>query len=385
MKIHLWCPELFIEKGGIQRYSQFLLDSLQLAFPDSQLEVFLKHDLVASSSESVFQTLKNTKYQVRFHSAGHCPIKLRTVYFAGQIMSAGFTHRPDLIITSHLNFTPVAQQLKRWFNIPYWTSAHGIESWNITKPQLKSALQDADKILSVSTYTRDRLITEQALSPDAISLLPNTFDASCFKIGHKPDYLLERYSLQPDQPVIFSLGRLAPEEAYKGYDNILQALPAIRQSIPNVHYILAGKGEDRPRLEALIQKLQLQNDVTLAGFIPESELVDHYNLCNVFAMPSKGEGFGIVYLEALACGKPVLGGNQDGATDALCHGELGALVNPDSTLEIASTLIEILDGTYPNPLIYQPKKLRQAVIKTFGLEKFQQTLCNHLQESFAVL
>jgi len=114
--------------------------------------------------------------------------------------------------------------------------------------------------------------------------------------------------------------------------------------------------------------------------VPDEELSDHYNLCDVFAMPSKREGFGIVYLEALACGKPALGGNQDGAVDALCAGKLGALVDPDDIEAIAQSLIHMLQGTYPNPLMYQPEALRQAVIDTYGMEAFQRRLANLLRE-----
>jgi len=104
-------------------------------------------------------------------------------------------------------------------------------------------------------------------------------------------------------------------------------------------------------------------------------------MCDVFAMPSRGEGFGIVYLEALACGKPTLGGNQDGAIDALCHGELGALIDPQDVDAIAQTLIQILQGTYPNPLMYQPEALRQKVIDTFGFVRFQHTLAEVMKNS----
>jgi glycosyltransferase involved in cell wall biosynthesis len=97
-------------------------------------------------------------------------------------------------------------------------------------------------------------------------------------------------------------------------------------------------------------------------------------------MPSKREGFGIVYLEALACGKPCLGGDRDGAIDALCQGELGALVNPDDVDEIATTLIQILQGSYPNPSIYQPELLREKVIDVYGFKKFKQTLGDLLAE-----
>jgi glycosyltransferase involved in cell wall biosynthesis len=96
-------------------------------------------------------------------------------------------------------------------------------------------------------------------------------------------------------------------------------------------------------------------------------------------MPSKAEGFGIVYLEALACGKAVLGGNQDGAIDALCHGKLGALVNPDDVQALAQTLTEILIKKYPNSLMYQPESLRDLVMNVFGFEQFQSTLNQHLE------
>ena len=99
-------------------------------------------------------------------------------------------------------------------------------------------------------------------------------------------------------------------------------------------------------------------------------------------MPSKGEGFGIVYLEALACGKPTIGGNQDGAIDALCQGELGALVNPDDVEAIAKTIIQILQGNYPNPLLYKPELLRKKVIKIFSFERFNTTLTNLINQDF---
>ena len=100
-------------------------------------------------------------------------------------------------------------------------------------------------------------------------------------------------------------------------------------------------------------------------------------------MPSIGEGFGIVYLEALACGKPTLGGNQDGTIDALCHGELGALVDPDDVSAIAKTIIQICTGTYSHPLIYQPEVLRQKVIDIYGFNQFKRTLFKYLEKFFA--
>jgi glycosyltransferase involved in cell wall biosynthesis len=375
-KIHIWVPNLNTYKnikGGIQVYSEFLLLALQSLSP-IEYEIFSKLDNCQPANRFL---VGNS----RLYYAGNWPDSLQTAIFATQLLAFGLWQRPSLILTIHLNFTPVAYWLKRLAGIPYWTVAHGVDAWEIKNPTLQTALHHADRILSVSGYTRDRLLKEQNLAPDKISILPNTFDADLFKIAPKPVELLKRYNLRPEQPVILTLGRLSKSEQYKGYDKILEALPQIRQAIPNVRYIIAGKGDDKPRIESLIAQLKLQECVTLAGFIPDAELGDHYNLCDLFAMPSKGEGFGIVYLEALACGKPTLGGNKDGAIDALCNGALGALVDPDNVDQIAKTTIQILQGKYPHPIMYQPQLLRKKVIEVYGFERFKQTFAELLTNS----
>lgn len=373
--IHLWFPNIFEFKGGIQVYSAFFLQALQNLEPTLDLEVFLKHD---TSLPADFSDLTTT----RFHFAGNYPLSLRTAAFAAQIMSNGLCQRPNLVISTHLNFTIAAYWLKQFAGIPYWTVAHGVEAWNINNSALQTALHHADRILAVSNYTRDRLLKEQNLDPNKISVLPNTFNHQLWEISDKPDYLLKRHGLQSQQPVILTVSRLSREEPYKGYNKILAALPQIRASIPTVRYIIVGKGDDLPRLKEFIVRHQLEDCVTLAGFIPDEELKDYYNLCDVFAMPSKGEGFGIVYLEALACGKPTLGGDRDGAIDALCQGELGVLVNPDDIKAIAQTLIAILQKNYPHSLIDHPEALRQKVIENFGFESFQKTLASQLKTTF---
>ncbi len=372
---HLWFPNIFEFKGGIQVYSVFLLEALQSLYPKIYYEVFLKHDTHCLPD---FHFLTNTQ----FHFTGNSPLALRTPAFATKIAGYGLLRQPNLIISTHLNFTVAAYWIKRLLGIPYWVVAHGVEAWNIERPALKTALHHADLILPVSGYTRERLLAEQNLDPKKVSLLPNTFDTNRFKPTPKPHYLLKQYGLKPEQPVILTVARLAEDEQYKGYDQILRAIPQIRQNITDIHYMIVGKGNDRPRIEEIIAQLGLQNCVTLAGFVPDEQLCDYYNLCDIFAMPSKGEGFGIVYLEALACGKPTLGGNQDGAIDALHHGELGALVDPDDVNGIANTLIQILQGNYPNPLMYQPEALRQKVIELFGFERFKKTLGAYLEQHF---
>lgn len=370
-KIHLWIPDIFHQKGGIQAYSSFFFQTIQEIAREISYHVFLKNDTFCSD---------NIPYLLgtQFHFVGRFPLSLRTPIYATQLIIYGALQKPDLIITTHLNFTIVAYWLNKILGIPYWTVAHGIEAWNINNPRLKKALFCADQILAVSNYTRERLITEQHLNSQRVKVLPNTFNSELFKIAPKPDYLLEKYNLSPEQPIILTVTRLSDEEQYKGYDKIISALKAIKQVIPNIHYLLVGKGNDSSRIKKYIEQLGLENHVTLTGFVPDEQLCDHYNLCDLFAMPSKGEGFGIVYLEALACGKPVLAGNRDGSVDALCNGQLGALVNPDDIDEIAQTMIQIIQREYPNSLIYQPEALREKVIDIFGFESFKNTLSIHI-------
>lgn len=378
--IHIWTPGLFDFKGGIQTYSNFFLDALRRVCPQATIQVFSTHDRPVNSAFGTFNQMKKLRH-LQFHGMGNWPAQVRISAYAAQVVLAGLLYRPDLVISTHPNFTPAARFLKKLTGIPYWTVAHGFEVWDLKRYHVQQGLKDANRILSVSNYTRQRIINEQALYPNKIVCLPNTFDLDRFTPAPKPAYLLEKYGLHKDQPLCLTVNRLAEGEDFHAYDQILQAMPAIIQAIPNFHYMIVGKGKDRKRLEQLIKTLGLNDSVTLAGFVPDEKLVDYYNLCDVFAMPSKLEGFGIVFLEALACGKPVLGGNQDGSLDALDNGRLGALVDPEDLGEIAQGIIQILQGSYPNSLIYQPQALRAAVTDLYGPKAFEKTLAMLLQRS----
>ena len=300
-------PNLFEFKGGIQVYSAYFLKAIQQLLPDAQCDVFLLHDQPADQSTSQSDLAYPDAW---FHFSGGIAKQVRNPLYATQLVARAIFDRPDLIVSTHLNFSPVAQTIKRIVDVPYWTVAHGVEAWNINRPKLQKSLQVADRILPVSGYTRTRLLNEQTLLPERLHTLPNTVDTERFKIAPKPKQLLQKYGFTEEQPVILTVNRLCSTESFKSYDQVLNALPDILHQVPTVQYVIVGKGDDRERLEQAIRNTGLEAHVTLAGFVPDEELCDYYNLCDVFAMPSKLEGFGIVYLEAIACGKPALGGNS---------------------------------------------------------------------------
>ena len=368
--IHIWVPDLFSTTGGIQAFSRYLIDAVRAEAFSKYFSALIKNDLPDDIPDK--WALHN------FNAYGNWPLRLRSARFALGCMRQAWRERPGLIVSTHLNFGPLAMLARRSFGAPYILVAHGIDAWGITSASRKRALLKADLTLAVSNYTRDRLIQEVGLDPDRVKILPNTFAADRFAIAPKPPRLLRRYGLRPDTPVILTVCRLADTECYKGYDQIIKAMPEIVRAVPEARYLLVGKGPDRPRIERLIAEAGVQDAVILAGFVPDEELAEHYNLCDIFAMPSRAEGFGIVYLEALACGKTVLAGNKDGSRDALGGGELGLLVDPDDTAEIAAEIIRVLRREHWRQEIFNPELLRRRVIELFGFEAFKRAVADLL-------
>jgi len=370
-KVHVWVPELFSAPGGIQTFSRHFLKALAKAVPAKAIRVFLKNDL----PELVH---RNSGFG-RLNVYGHWPAPLRRSAFVSECLRHAWCERPQVIISTHPNFGPVAQMVRKLTGAPYVLVSHGIDVWRLNDGARKRALRRADLVLAVSQYTRDWLVKKMGLDAEQVQILPNTFSPERFVVGPKSPRLLERYGLSARALVILTVCRLAGAERYKGYDQMIKAMPRILSEVPDARYLLVGAGPDRPRIEKLATDLGVKNAVVIAGFVPDEELCEHYNLSDVFAMPSKAEGFGIVYLEALACGKPVLAGNKDGSRDALANGELGTLVDPDNTAQIASETIRVLRHEHQHPHLFCPEFLRQRVTELFGFERFNRKVARRLK------
>lgn len=371
VRLHLWIPDYQSSHGGIQTFSRLFVRGVLECLPTAEVLVFSKND-------DAYPDLGADR-RSKFFAAGWWPMPYRTVLFAGMLAVKALRHRPDAILTTHANFSPIGRWVKRLAHTPYCVVAHGIEVWDVQSAAVRAGLRQADLVLAVSAFTRDRMRIGLGLTEPAVSLLPNTFLPEQFSPGRKPPHLLRRYGLTPDQPVVLTIARLAGAERYKGYDQILRALVGLRRQLPGVRYLLGGRGQDRDRVVRLAHELGVAEHLILAGFIPDHELEDHYNLCDVFAMPSKGEGFGIVFLEAMACGKPVLAGNKDGSVDPVLSGELGALVDPDDVAGIARELELILTRRHPLAILRQPEELRRRVIAAYGYPRFVALLAERLR------
>lgn len=250
--------------------------------------------------------------------------------------------------------------------------AHGIEVWSPFSSWKNYLLQKCDQVLAVSSFTKDKLITVHGLNEKKISVLNNCLDPFLQPplATVKNKELLQRYRLHGEDTVLMTLTRLSSQEQYKGYDQVLYAVNELKAKFPRLKYLLLGKYDEteKGRVDAIISNLHLQDQIIFAGFVPDEELAAHFNIADCYIMPSKKEGFGIVFIEALYYGKPVIAGNKDGSVDALNNGKFGLLVDPDDQAEIANAIIKVIS----NKTAFIPN--HEEVMAKFSYEGYKEKL-----------
>ncbi|HEU4950688.1 MAG TPA: asparagine synthase (glutamine-hydrolyzing), partial [Holophagaceae bacterium] len=258
--------------------------------------------------------------------------------------------RFDLVICGHLNLLPLAAAAARAQGAPLGALIFGIDAWTPLPGRIARRLARRPvPVASISDLTLRKFQAWADAAGRPTAILPNAIHLEAYGAGPKPADLLQRYGLQ-GRPVLLTLGRMVQQERYKGFDEVLDLLPRLRAERPGLTYVLAGDGEDQPRLAAKAERLGLQDAVRFTGRIPEHEKADHFRLADAYVMPSRGEGFGFVVLEALACGIPVVASTVDGTREAVRDGALGRLVDPGDAEALRSAILAALDeGPGPVP------------------------------------
>jgi phosphatidylinositol alpha-1,6-mannosyltransferase len=240
--------------------------------------------------------------------------------------------------------------LKKLFGTRLVIYVHGEEITTATGGRLhgnkrRDYLNAADKVIAVSSFTCDALTHEMGLRAEQVSLVQNGVDTDRFTPGERDESLMAKHKLQ-GKKVVLTLGRLV---ARKGADMSIRAMAKVVRQRPDVHYLIVGEGELRPELERIIAQEELADHVTLVGKASEDDLVRYFRLCDLFLMPNRTmpdgdtEGFGLVFREANACGKPVIGGRAGGVVEAVVEGESGYLVNGEDPDEIAEKVLVLLN------------------------------------------
>jgi phosphatidylinositol alpha-1,6-mannosyltransferase len=238
--------------------------------------------------------------------------------------------------------SPLATLISETLKKPMWLQLHGIEAWERPGRLVRATAERATVVTAVSRYTRHRFLEWANVAPERVRVLPNTYRPG-FAAGPKRDDLAEHHKLH-GRRVLLTVSRLAASERYKGHERVISVLPRVLERSPDVAYLVVGDGDDRQRLEEMAQKAGVAHAMRFAGHVPHQELPDYFRLADVFVMPSTGEGFGIVFLEAAASGLPVIGGNRDGSVDALADGNIGTLVDPYQQMEFVEAICGAVSG-----------------------------------------
>lgn len=271
----------------------------------------------------------------------------------------------DVVFCGHLYMAPLARLIARLKRAKLVVQMHGIEAWPTPGALQRRAVEAADLVLCVSRRTRAAVLGWAALGGEKVPVLPNTVGAA-YAPGQPSPKVRGRYALE-GRKVLLTVSRIGRADRYKGHEKVIRALPALRRRHPEVLYLIAGEGDDRPDLEALAAGLGLNDAVRFLGHVPDGDLPGLYRAAHVFVMPSTGEGFGIVFLEAAACGLRVIAGNRDGSVDALGEGALGTLIDPDDGEALTAALLAALDSL-PAEGAEDPRReaLARAVEARFG-------------------
>ena len=230
--------------------------------------------------------------------------------------------------------------------IPYIIMVHGLDAFERRKFNewmMRKTLNGASFVVSGAKNVAQIVRREHKYSRE-IPIIHCGVDTDIFKPMKVERKFFEKYKIPQDKKILLSLGRLVERE---GLDNVIKSLPAVIERFDNFVYLVAGRGKYEQKLRKIADDLDIGARIIFLGFVPDDDVPKMYNIADVFAMPSREigtdiEGFGITYLEANACKKPVIGGNSGGVPDAVEDGVNGILVPPKDVGAIADAIIKIL-------------------------------------------
>jgi asparagine synthase (glutamine-hydrolysing) len=349
----LLAPEIFASEGGIPRILQIYLRALsELSPAPDQVRLLALNDPAIDAA-----TLARGGAATVVHAEGCGRSKVRFVRAALRL-----GRDCDRLVCGHVGQLPVAWAARRLNpRLKYYLVAHGIEVWRDFGAVERVALGGAEKILCVSDYTRQELLRRCPLPAGRAVVLANALDPGFPITAGRP--------LAECPPVILVVTRLTFADRYKGVEDLIAALPAIRLGVPGATLRLVGRGDDVPRLQALAARYGVSEAVQFLGYVSDRDLTRELDGCRLFALPSKKEGFGLVFLEAMARGRPCLGARAGGVPEVITP-ESGVLVEYGDIPGIATAAIRALQQPWSSGAImdrartfsYSPFRDRLATV-----------------------
>lgn len=317
--------------GGISSFA----DNLMRRLPDALVYAGAHDDAAAFDSQAPYQVVRGPR---RF--------MLPTADVERDLEQVIRAERPDLLLFAAPWPLPL---LGARFDLPFVVCTHGAEAVIPARIRggraaLRAFLRRASMLYAVSRYTGEWVRRTVGPTGPPIRLLRNSVDLDAFHPGVDGSTVRARLGLD-DDPVILTIGRMVPR---KGHDMLIKAMPAVRALHPNARLVVVGDGPMRDELERLAADLP-RGAVTFTGRISDDERAAHFAAADVFAHPNRArmmgfeeEGFGVVFLEAAACGLPIVAGDSGGSPEAIADGQTGILVDGQELQTIVSALDQLL-------------------------------------------
>jgi phosphatidylinositol alpha-1,6-mannosyltransferase len=283
-----------------------------------------------------------------------------------------------LVVAGHPNLAPVVRAMR--FAAPRVKSiicTHGVEVWEPLTRLRRTALRSANLVLAPSKYTAEQVAAVQGVATEKIRVLPWALDPQFEALAPLAAKSAAPANF-PEGRVVLTVGRWRADERYKGMDTLITALPRLLPRFPDLQLAAVGDGDDRAWLEDLAEKNGVERHAHFLSGLSYAELAACYAHCEMFALPSKGEGFGLVYLEAMACGKPVIGGSHGGAPEVIDDGKTGYLVPHGDAAQLATAIETLLT----DPALEQEmgRRGRQRVENEFRFSVFAKSFRKILRE-----
>lgn len=357
MRFLVLLTDLFDAVGGIQTFNRALVKALDEIAGNNgdKMSVLVLNDGGISELARAYTTPQRTEYR------GFAGNRRRFVLAALRA-----SREADVILFGHVHFTPMAFAMN---NVPKLLVVHGVDVWRRLFAFQRWGVGRIQHVLSVSRFTRDKMIKYNDVSSDCFSILPNTLDP-CYK-NRKILKSREELGL-PQGPMILSVSRLAAFEHYKRIDAVIEAMPAVLQKVPEACYVLVGDGADRARLEQIAKRARVAHRVFFIGRVSDDRLPLYYQACDLFVLPSLKEGFGIVFLEAMYYAKPCIGARSGGIPEVIEEGKTGLLVEPDNAESLTGAMVRLL--THDSLRQAMGKAGQQRLEREFSFEMFRQRL-----------
>lgn len=360
MRVLYLLTDGFGGRGGIARFNQDLLTAICSSVDVSEVVAFPRY-----AGKPIGEIPSKLKYDL---SCAHGKLD----YSLGLIVWLLRRKPVGIIVCTHVNLQPLAA-VARWITrAPSLLVLHGVEAWTPPKsPVRQIAVRKADWFAAVSRYTLTRFSEWASVPEGRSSVLPCCVNLDRFTPGTPSRSVVAKYGLANAQ-IILSLGRLAGSERYKGFDELVEVLSDLRRLEPNILLVIAGSGDDRARLETKAYTHGVHQFVRFTGYVPDEELIDLYRASRVFVLAGRGEGFGIVLLEAMACGIPVVASTLDGSFEAVRGGGLGRVVDPRDRNALISGIRDAL---------HRPSGVRPMGLEEFGYEAFEKRAHDLIQRA----